>query len=321
MNELNGLIIQRLKSKPKIKRIMGVIKKVIENTNDTKYQVSIFDKDDNKQNVILLNKTKDMLQKDDVVWVYYWKTVTDGYIAIKIGLSSFGSKCGSVIVRPLHCEAAIIDSYKFNKKSNLISNTYTYSLESQSIQESRSPFPYTYTHIDEHYTIGTGIMSNGMTLHFGTYSPIEPFSQNNLYPTPYIYKDISVALVVGTPSLIRAFREWKNVRFTLKRIDRDVHFIASDDDTIYADYIILEDDILTELGFCFGLDYSTVQYNGNQYISSHQVIIAQKVGDNWRCVAWLPVNLRPLNVTFSFQTDSISVSSNKTIVTQNIHDN
>lgn len=81
-----------------IKRQYGVIKKLIPDTDSAKVKVkirNIVDDDlteteiendpDEKNWLTLLNKTKQRLKIGDAVWIYYWRTITDGYVAIKIG--------------------------------------------------------------------------------------------------------------------------------------------------------------------------------------------------------------------------------------------
>ena len=132
MNELNQIITNRLKSKPHLRRKMAVVTEIIEDTSNAKVKVA-FKKDPEKyQELTLLNKTHETLHKDDHVWIHYWNTISDGYIAIKVGLSKFNI-IPYVIVRPMHVPTLIGDSYLFDKKnSKSLDINYSYSLGSES---------------------------------------------------------------------------------------------------------------------------------------------------------------------------------------------
>ena len=94
----NSLVDCTFENIENIKRQYGVIKKLIPDTDSAKVKVkirNIVDDDlieteiendpDEKNWLTLLNKTKQKLKVGDAVWVYYWRTITDGYVAIKIG--------------------------------------------------------------------------------------------------------------------------------------------------------------------------------------------------------------------------------------------
>lgn len=152
MDLLNNLITTRLNQMPRIKRIIGVVKKVVEDTDSAKVKVKIRDINnedyikpdevdgeseqdeqedpDEKHWLTLLNKSKDKLEVGDCVWVHYWNTISDGYVAIKIGLSKFKTSSAIVIVRPLHSKTKVGDSYSFYKKTITHNKTYTYSTNS-----------------------------------------------------------------------------------------------------------------------------------------------------------------------------------------------
>lgn len=109
MNSLNNIITNELKKQPSIKRIYGVVTEVIRKHWDSgrisslgKCKVRIIrdyntiqevereienQNIDTSKDITLLNWTKEELQVGDHVWVHYWNAVTDGYIAIKVGLS------------------------------------------------------------------------------------------------------------------------------------------------------------------------------------------------------------------------------------------
>ena len=93
---LNNIIDSNYKTIETLKRANGIIYRNISKpvtygyytfTGYSKYQVQIVDSDSQKVKIIsLLNKSGQQLVVGDHVLVYYWKTITDGYIAIKLGL-------------------------------------------------------------------------------------------------------------------------------------------------------------------------------------------------------------------------------------------
>ena len=109
MNSLNNIITNELKKQPCIKRIYGVVTEVIKKNLDSgrisslgKCKVRLIrdyntiqevereienQSIDTSKDITLLNWTKEELRVGDHVWIHYWNTVTDGYIAIKVGLS------------------------------------------------------------------------------------------------------------------------------------------------------------------------------------------------------------------------------------------
>ena len=327
MNGLNTLIMQRLKSKPKMKRICGIIKKVIENTNNTKFQVSVFNNNNEKHDIVLLNKTKEVLQEGDTVWIHYWNTITDGYIAIKIGLSSFGSGGGSVIERPLHCEAAIIDSYRFNKKNSLISNTYSYTIEEQSVQESRSPNPFGEVLFANDKRVraytSSGTFEGGV-LQFGHFYGTGQVRDVELYPQPYIYTDI--VLPVGNSDGYDNLDYSKNVRYMIRRVDTDIQLIRIDGEQTKVELTITNASDLNEFGFYFDTFYLNnagsiiYLFNAGLYMASFNICLAEKVNGAWVWRASTTIKtiseLYPTTEYVIFQVNSINVTSQKCIVTQ-----
>jgi len=77
---LNETFDEYYKKKDIIKRVAGVINYVVPDSNYAVANVQIGDKSLN-----LLNKTGEILSEGDHVWVYYWHTLTDGYIALRNG--------------------------------------------------------------------------------------------------------------------------------------------------------------------------------------------------------------------------------------------
>ena len=63
-----------------IKRVAGVINYVVADSHDTLADVQI-----DTKHLILLNKSGEILEEGDHVWVYYWNNIADGYIALRCG--------------------------------------------------------------------------------------------------------------------------------------------------------------------------------------------------------------------------------------------
>lgn len=111
MDAMNEIIKAELKRQPCIKRAYGIVtEEVFKEIDETqlstgKFKVRIIrnqdelekieeqikneEEYDTRNDLVLINKTHDELKIGDHVWVHYWRTISDGYIAIKIGLSSF----------------------------------------------------------------------------------------------------------------------------------------------------------------------------------------------------------------------------------------
>lgn len=63
-----------------IKRVAGVINYVVADSHDKLADVQIGTK-----HLVMLNKSGELLEEGDHVWVYYWNTLADGYIALRCG--------------------------------------------------------------------------------------------------------------------------------------------------------------------------------------------------------------------------------------------
>lgn len=98
LNYLNKIIDFNYEKLDTVKRVNGVIVKNISKkvtygsytyTGYSKYQVKIIDSDTDKTKIVnLLNKSGQRLSVGNRVLIYYWNTITDGYIALKLGLDS-----------------------------------------------------------------------------------------------------------------------------------------------------------------------------------------------------------------------------------------
>ena len=131
MKELNEIITRILKQKPSIKRVRGIVTGEVVKGNNAptgKYKVRITQDQEEIKNIqhsvengvtinssgdlTLVDKTHDtsvdILKPGDTVWVHYWNTPSDGYIAMKNGLSHLWDEGD---VRPWHRSATITDAY------------------------------------------------------------------------------------------------------------------------------------------------------------------------------------------------------------------
>ena len=94
LDNLNNIIDNNYEHTDCIKRKYGIVEQLIYppsyGSEYPKVKVNIYAglEEKNTKSIILLNKTGEVLSVGDAVWVYYWNTITDGYVAIKIGLST-----------------------------------------------------------------------------------------------------------------------------------------------------------------------------------------------------------------------------------------
>lgn len=95
LNDFNSLIDYNYNQLEGIKKEYGTVELLIPNTDSGKVVVKLRDyvtgdEEDNGHNAkfTFLNKTGERLSVGDNVLVYYWNTIADGYVAIKIGLSA-----------------------------------------------------------------------------------------------------------------------------------------------------------------------------------------------------------------------------------------
>ena len=104
LSYLNGIVKQRYKTYPVLKRKFGIVKTVISYgkaivtlededmlklQRDYKEQGEEYESNRKTRDLTLLNKTGVPLQIGDAVWVYYWNTLTDGYIAHVCGIEQW----------------------------------------------------------------------------------------------------------------------------------------------------------------------------------------------------------------------------------------
>ena len=94
LDNLNNIIDNNFEHTDCIKRKYGIVEQLIYPPSygseypKVKVNICAGSEEENTKSIILLNKTGEVLSVGDAVWVYYWNTITDGYVAIKIGLST-----------------------------------------------------------------------------------------------------------------------------------------------------------------------------------------------------------------------------------------
>ena len=94
--------------------------------------------DESNSTIVLYNKTGEFLSAGETVWVHYWKTVTDGYIAIRCGETNYsgGTPSGEgepyVGELPLHRSTRAGTSYLLTEDTHEYVTEYSYDVESES---------------------------------------------------------------------------------------------------------------------------------------------------------------------------------------------
>lgn len=91
LENFNRIVDYNYQALDTIKREYGTIKELVPDTDSAKVVVKFLNRnEDNGIETILtlLNKTGERLQVEDNVMIYYWNTLSDGYVAIKLGESS-----------------------------------------------------------------------------------------------------------------------------------------------------------------------------------------------------------------------------------------
>lgn len=78
---------QALENQSKIKKISAEVVDV--NSSNTRITVKLLDK--SNSTITLYNKSGEILSVGESVWIHYWKSVTDGYVALRCGVPSYSS--------------------------------------------------------------------------------------------------------------------------------------------------------------------------------------------------------------------------------------
>ena len=89
---VNQIIDSNFKRLPNLKRAYGKIKSIMSNNAKVLVEILSTEEEEKNRELWFLNKTGEILAVDDLVWIYYWNTITDGYVAVKQGLSNAGRK-------------------------------------------------------------------------------------------------------------------------------------------------------------------------------------------------------------------------------------
>lgn len=168
MNTLYNIIYRHLRGKTRLKRISAVVVEAVENSNNTKFKVTYANSKNDEICIQLINKSKDSLSEGDHVWIYYWNSVTDGYIALKNGLSSFGTDSGGgeTIIPPIETETNVINSYKFSKSNVTNSNSYSYLISEQITQSERVSFSLSGTFVLDRFVYSPEIWEGGIAARY-----------------------------------------------------------------------------------------------------------------------------------------------------------
>lgn len=85
---VNQIIDSNFERLPNLKRAYGKIKSIMSSNAKVLVEILSTEEEEKNRELWLLNKTGEILAVDDLVWIYYWNTITDGYVAIKQGLSN-----------------------------------------------------------------------------------------------------------------------------------------------------------------------------------------------------------------------------------------
>lgn len=80
-NYIKDVVSQEIKKAEILKHIPATVVEVVENTNNGKAVVLVMGR-----KLTLLNKTGEILEKNDAVIIHYWDNIANGYIALRCGL-------------------------------------------------------------------------------------------------------------------------------------------------------------------------------------------------------------------------------------------
>ena len=236
MEVLNELITSTLNKKTKMRRAMGIISGLITGTDTAK--VKFMGK---TGEITLLNKTNDMLSLGDHVWVYYWNTISDGYVALKTGLSDFRFFHG-YYSRPIDTTTYATDAYlPQTKEVTDVTVSYEYKTE-ESGGLVYSDYPtlgaITVTHGSNGVDTITEYHSSVM-MYNGNVAAIDWIDIN--YSTNFtVYNDLVMSVVIGNViKNVRYVIETDNMQVVLVRyIDgvRSVCRVLANDTSIANSY-------------------------------------------------------------------------------------
>lgn len=137
LSAFTDYIIKRFSAKSKIRRIKGKIVKIVERTDEGKVVVQVMN-----TRITLLNKSNEILKVGDEVWVFYWKTIKDGCVAMKVGLSDYSHLWSYTL--PFHRDTGHINtSFFVNAIEPEYEQSYNYSINEDSAEEYNYFYPTT----------------------------------------------------------------------------------------------------------------------------------------------------------------------------------
>jgi len=119
---IDNEIIKVLDQQEYIRRTTGRVVSVSDNN-----AVVLVKLRDSDTQINLLNKTGEYLSVGDGVWIHYWKEISDGYVAIKNGLSvDYNFSSAVQHDPPIDIETHIKNSYLLNEEQSEYITSYTY---------------------------------------------------------------------------------------------------------------------------------------------------------------------------------------------------
>ena len=122
---IDNKIIKVLDQQEYIRRTTGRVVSVSDNN-----AVVLVKLRDSDTQINLLNKTGEYLSVGDGVWIHYWKEISDGYVAIKDGLSvDYNFSSAVQHDPPIDIETHIKNSYLLNEEQSEYITSYTYDVD------------------------------------------------------------------------------------------------------------------------------------------------------------------------------------------------
>lgn len=233
----NKLVTSILKNKPKIKRVMGMVTGLIPGTDSAKIKFSR-----NSKAMIMINKTNDVLSVGDHVWVYYWNTLLDGYVALKVGLSDFRFFHG-YYSRPIDTTTYAIDAYLPQAKE-VTDVTVSYEYKTQEAGNAvYTNYPsvgaVTITYGSDGVNTITEYHSSVM-MYNGNVAAIDWINVN--YSTNFtVYNDLIMSVVTG--GVI------KNVRYVIESENNQIVLVRYLDDVRTVCRVLANDTLISNYGF------------------------------------------------------------------------
>ena len=137
-NPINQIITKELKKKPCTKRLPATVLKLVKGTHGAKVEIKVHSTDFQKSRITVLNKSNDELFVGDEVWIYYWRTLSDGYIKLRNGYSDLRffkslNPADYQIWETLYTGSYAKDSYRFFKTKEYVSKQFEYSVEESQV--------------------------------------------------------------------------------------------------------------------------------------------------------------------------------------------